>query len=141
MLKNIRYKHSLYLADVNYVCVKTVPDSIKIHQIKCKKAKFSGGACPSTPSLSHAKHTDITSSHTLPLYFILSPPPLAKNLKETLNIVVYKYDRIQPKVNKQLLSVYIHITTYTHNQNYKIVLNVTFHIENIEEWGNSYQCT
>ena len=60
LLKNIRYKHNLYQADVNYVCVKTVLDSTKIHQIKCKSQNFTGGMPPDLPNLSCAKHTDIT---------------------------------------------------------------------------------
>ena len=49
LLKNIRYKHNLYQADVNYVCVKTVLDSTKIHQIKCKKSEFYRGHAPRPP--------------------------------------------------------------------------------------------
>ena len=49
LLKNIGYKHNLYLADVNYVCVKKVPDSTKTRQIKCKKSKFSGEHAPGPP--------------------------------------------------------------------------------------------
>ena len=87
LLKNIGYKHNLYLVDVNYFCVKTVRDPTKIHQIKCKKSKFSREHAPGPPSLSRAKHADITSPPTLPLYYIL-PPSLAKNLKETLVMVL-----------------------------------------------------
>ena len=85
LLKNIGYKHNLYLANVNYVCGKTVPESTKIHQIKCKKSKFSEGACPRPPTLSCAKHTDITFSlpPTLSLYHIL-PPPLTQKPEKTL---------------------------------------------------------
>ena len=86
LLKNIGYKHNLYLADVNYVCVNTVPDSTKTRQIKYKKSKFSGGGGmpPDLPSLSCAKHTDITSPspHSPIISHFVSP--LTKNLKETL---------------------------------------------------------
>ena len=46
LLKNIGYKHNLYLVDVNYVCVKKVPESTKIRQMKCKSQNFPGGQAP-----------------------------------------------------------------------------------------------
>ena len=57
----------LHLADINYVCVKTVLDCTKMHQIKCKSQIFRGGggagrhALHPPLSLPHAKHIDITS--------------------------------------------------------------------------------
>ena len=76
LLKDIGYNHNLYLADLNYVCVKKVPDSTIIRQIKCKKSKFSGGACPWTSQFVMCKahryyfanpHSPIISQFVLPL--------------------------------------------------------------------------
>ena len=81
LLKNIGYKYNLYQADLNYVCVKQVPDSTIIRQIKCKKSKFSrgwvGGHAAGPPNLSCVKHADITSplpSSQSPIISHFAPP-------------------------------------------------------------------
>ena len=60
---------NLYLANVNYVCVKKAPDCTKMCQIKCKKYFFRWHVLDPS-SLSCAKHADITSPSTLPLHLI-----------------------------------------------------------------------
>ena len=64
--------------------MKTVPDSTKIHQIKAKKSKFSGGPCPGPPcfvmQISLPPPYSPTISHLA--------PPLGQNLKETLLITL-----------------------------------------------------
>ena len=91
-LRNIGYKHNLHLADVNYVCVKTVPDSTKMHQIKCKVNFFPKGARSQTSLIFLcAKHVDITLPPpppcTLPLYLIL-PSLYQKPERNPDNVIV-----------------------------------------------------
>ena len=71
---------------VNYVCVKTVPDSTKVRLIKGPKPKFPGGECPWIPLVCHMLCTQIhtyprNNSHNLIL------PPLGKK-KETLSTIL-----------------------------------------------------
>ena len=67
---------------VNYVCVKTVPDSTKLCLIKRSKIKFPGGAYPLTPLGCHMLCTQMCTC--LPIQSHFAPPRLDKNLKETL---------------------------------------------------------
>ena len=46
-------RKNFYLTDLNYVCMKTVPDSTKLWLIKSPKSKFPRGACPRTPLVCH----------------------------------------------------------------------------------------
>ena len=71
---------------VNYICVKTVPDSTKLHIIKGPKSKFPQGSMP--PDLPHALYMNMCLPPKPPLPPIIHTisfcPPLGKKLKETL---------------------------------------------------------
>ena len=64
---------------VNYVCVKTAPDSTKLRLIKGPKSKFPQGACPRTALVCHMLCTQICACPP--------PPTLGKKLKENLTKV------------------------------------------------------
>ena len=73
---------------VNYVCVKTVPDSTKFHLIKGPNQIFPRGACPRTHLLSHMLCTQIRICLPPPIIHTISfCPPLGKKLKETLVVI------------------------------------------------------
>ena len=69
---------------VNYICVKTVPESTKLRLIK-GQIKISRGSMPPDPcSLPHAAHGYIFAPPII--HTISFCPPFDKKLKETLTL-------------------------------------------------------